>query len=224
MGNGILIAFEGADCAGKSSILEKLKIVLPVMYDNKKFIYTREPGDLLSENNNESEQIRKELLSNKNLSNREQAELFAKSRYLHTQKIIEKIKEGYIVITDRYLLSSVIYQGMTLGYEEVLNINKDVITLLNDNNISLQSIVFKITEQTYEERMSSRNEDKDAMEDIEKAMVLDRIESYNSIENGSELKYINNNNTVTIDVNGSDYDRILLDTLYHISRILKEEK
>lgn len=223
MGNGILIAFEGADCAGKSSVLEKLKIVLPVIYDNKKFLYTREPGNLLSDNN-ESEEIRKEVLTNKNLSHKEQAELLAKARYLHTQEIVDKIKEGYIVITDRYLLSSVIYQGLTLGYEEVLNINKDSIALLNDNNIALENIVFKITEQTYEERMASRNEEKDAMEDIEKAMILDRIESYNSIENGSELKCINENTTVTINANGTDYDRILLDTLYHISRILKEEK
>lgn len=223
MGNGILIAFEGADCAGKSSILEKLKIVLPVMYDNKKFLYTREPGNLLNDNN-ESEAIRKEVLSNSNLTHKEQAQLFAKARFLHTQQIIDKLKEGYIVITDRYLLSSVIYQGLTLGYEEVLNINKDVIELLNENDIALENIVFQITEQTYEERMASRNEEKDTMEDIEKSMILDRIESYNSIEDGSELKCVNRNNTVTINANGSDYDRILLDTLIQIQRILKEEK
>lgn len=223
MGNGILIAFEGADCAGKSSILEKLKIVLPVMYDNKKFLYTREPGNLLNDNN-ESETIRQEVLSNSNLTHKEQAELFAKARFLHTQQIIDKLKEGYVVITDRYLLSSVIYQGLTLGYEEVLNINKDVIELLNKNDIALENIVFQITEQTYEERMASRNEEKDAMEDIEKSMILDRIESYNSIEDGSELKCVNRNNTVTINANGSDYDRILLDTLIQIQRILKEEK
>lgn len=223
MGNGILIAFEGADCAGKSSILEKLKIVLPVIYDNKKFLYTREPGNLLNDNN-ESEAIRKEVLSNSNLTHKEQAELFAKARFLHTQQIIDKLKEGYIVITDRYLLSSVIYQGLTLGYEEVLNINKDVIELLNKNDIALENIVFQITEQTYEERMASRNEEKDAMEDIEKSMILDRIESYNSIKDGSELKCVNRNNTATINANGSDYDRILLDTLIQIQRILKEEK
>lgn len=223
MGNGILIAFEGADCAGKSSILEKLKIVLPVIYDNKKFLYTREPGNLLNDNN-ESEAIRQEVLSNSNLTHKEQAELFAKARFLHTQQIIDKLKEGYIVVTDRYLLSSVIYQGLTLGYEEVLNINKDVIELLNKNDIALENIVFQITEQTYEERMASRNEEKDAMEDIEKSMILDRIESYNSIKDGSELKCVNRNNTATINANGSDYDRILLDTLIQIQRILKEEK
>lgn len=222
MGNGKLIAFEGADCAGKSSIIEKLKIVLPVTYIDKKFLYTREPGNLLSENN-ECEDIRNELLANKDLTEREQAELFAKARFLHTKEIIEKLKEGYNVITDRYLLSSLLYQGISLGFEEVYKMNKDSINLLNDNNIKLETIVFKINEETYNERISNRQEEKDALEDVELTKILDRISYYNVTTSNDELKYINNNKISIVDANGTDYGRMLIDTLYHFNRILEEE-
>ena len=222
MGYGKLIAFEGADCAGKSSIIEKLKIVLPVIYDNEKFLYTREPGNLLSKDN-ECEAIRKEVISNKELTVREQAELFAKSRLIHTKDIIDKLKEGYNVITDRYLLSSLIYQGIILDFKEVYDINKDVIKLLNDNNIKLETIIFKINEETYNKRMSNRQEEKDALEDVELAKVLDRISYYNSTTSSDELKYINNNDISVVNANGTDYGRILIDTLNHINRILEEE-
>lgn len=222
MGYGKLIAFEGADCAGKSSIIEKLKIVLPVIYNNEKFLYTREPGNLLSEDN-ECEAIRKEVIFNKELTVKEQAELFAKSRLIHTKDIIDKLKEGYNVITDRYLLSSLIYQGIILGFEEVYDINKDVIKLLNDNDIKLETIVFKINKNTYNERMSNRQEEKDALEDVELSQVLDRIDYYNLTSSRIELNCVKKNDISVVNANGTDYGRMLIDTLYHINRILEEE-
>ena len=222
MGYGKLIAFEGADCAGKSSIIEKLKIVLPVIYNNEKFLYTREPGNLLSEDN-ECEAIRKEVISNKELAVREQAELFAKSRLIHTKDIIDKLKEGYNVITDRYLLSSLIYQGIILGFKEVYDINKDVIKLLNDNDIKLETIVFKINKNTYNERMSNRQEEKDALEDVELSQVLDRIDYYNLTSSRIELNCVKKNDISVVNANGTDYGRMLIDTLNHINRILEEE-
>ena len=222
MGYGKLIAFEGADCAGKSSIIEKLKIVLPVIYDNEKFLYTREPGNLLSEDN-ECEAIRKEVISNKELTVREQAELFAKSRLIHTKDIIDKLKEGYNIITDRYLLSSLIYQGIILGFKEVYDINKDVIKLLNDNDIKLETIVFKINKNTYNERMSNRQEEKDALEDVELSQVLDRIDYYNLTSSRIELNCVKKNDISVVNANGTDYGRMLIDTLNHINRILEEE-
>lgn len=222
MGHGKLIAFEGADCAGKSSIIEKLKIVLPVIYDNEKFLYTREPGNLLSKDN-ECEAIRKEVTSNKELTVREQTELFAKSRLIHTKDIIDKLKEGYNVITDRYLLSSLIYQGIVLGFEEVYDINKDVIKLLNDNDIKLETIVFKINKNTYNERMSNRQEEKDVLEDVQLSQVMDRIDYYNLTSSNIELNCVNKNDISVVNANGTDYGRMLIDTLNHINRILEEE-
>lgn len=222
MGYGKLIAFEGPDTAGKSSIIEKLKIVLPAVFEKEKFIYTREPGNLISEQN-ESEEIRNILLNN-NKTIKEQSELFAKARYLHTIDIIKKLKEGYNVITDRYILSSLYYQGLILGYEAVFEDNKETIDMLNEEQIKLNTIVFKISESTYNERMSTREQEKDALENVDNKMVLDRIDAYNSASYGDELKHINQNKVYTINANGTDYNRILLDTLDVLNIILKEEK
>lgn len=221
MNNKILIALEGADCAGKSSIIEKLKIVLPIIYPNKKFLFTREPGNLLSENN-KSEEIREKLLTNKALSVKEQAELFAESRKYHTQEIVNKINEGYIIITDRYLLSSLVYQRTDVEIDDLFEMNKESCDLLNNNKIKLENIVFKISKETYDKRMENREEDKDAMEDVALEQVYQRIADFNSMYNGEELKNIDNNRALTIDANGDDYSRIFIDTLYRIDKILND--
>lgn len=219
--NKLLIALEGADCAGKSNVMQKLKSVLPVIYPDKKFLFTREPGNLLSENN-KSEEIRKELLNNSSLSGEQQAQLFADSRLYHTKDIIEKLNNDYIIITDRYLLSSYIYQGDTVNSQLLLNMNKESCNLLNKNNIRLETIVFKITEDTYNNRMNNRNGNKDAMENVALEKIRKRINKFNCIENQSSLKDIDDNNVTTIDANGNDYSRIFIDVLYHIDKILNK--
>lgn len=221
MNNKILIALEGADCAGKSSVINRLKSILPIMYPDKKFLFTREPGNLLSQDN-ESEKIRQKLLHDDSLTNKEQAKLFAKSRLYHTKDIIDKINEGYIVLTDRFLLSSYIYQGENTSSKKLLDMNRETCKLLNDNNIHLETIVFKITEDTYNNRMNNRKETKDVMEDVNIEQIYNRINKFNAIDNKTSLININNNNVSTIDANGNDYSRILIDVLYQINITLNE--
>lgn len=122
MNKGIFIALEGPDGSGKSTIanlimsyLEELKI---------KGVLTREPGGTSI-----SEEIRNILLSNNNneMIDRTEALLYAASRAQHTEeKIVPLINDGYVVISDRYVFSSLAYQGVArgLGIEEVMNINK----------------------------------------------------------------------------------------------------
>ena len=121
------------------------------------------------------------------------------------------------------MLSSLIYQGIILGFKEVYDINKDVIKLLNDNDIKLETIVFKINKNTYNKRMSNRQEEKDALEDVELSQVLDRIDYYNLTSSRIELNYVKKNDISVVNANGTDYGRMLIDTLNHINRILEEE-
>ena len=97
MNKGKLIAIEGTDCAGKSSIIERLKIQLPILYDIKDypFIFTREPGNDLT-NNKRCLEIRKDLLTNKDLTIQQQTLLLAEARLIHTKDIINAIYNGYI--------------------------------------------------------------------------------------------------------------------------------
>lgn len=218
---GKLIAFEGPDCAGKSSIINILKttMTLPIIY-NEEFCFTREPGSKFGEDN-EPEKIRTEVLTNPNLTVKEQAELFAKARYLHTLDIIKALKEGKNVITDRYLFSSIIYQGIHLGFEEVLRINEKTLQLLEDNNIKVNTIAFQISEETYNKRMNTR-ETMDALEDVNKREILDRIDYFNNIKKYN-IDSVLSDNVYTVDANKNISDTYT-NTLNIINEILKEEK
>lgn len=181
---GRLIAFEGPDTAGKSTVINILKQVLPIIYGTKvKFIFSREPGNTLNRINNKCEDIRTKLLTDKSLTAETQASLFAESRYLHTKEIVEYIKKGYVVIVDRYLLSSLVYQGNIIGWEKVVGYNLKTIDLLKENNITLNSVIFNIDEETFNERMSNKN--KDAMEDVDYSVALKRIQQYEFLANNS---------------------------------------
>lgn len=219
MNKGKLIAIEGIDCAGKSSIIERLKIQLPILYDIKDypFIFTREPGNDLT-NNERCLEIRKDLLTNKDLTIQQQTLLLAEARLIHTKDIINAIYNGYNVITDRYLLSSIIYQGSSIGIDTVINYNKEAIDLLLLNQIQLHNIIFQINEETYKQRIANRKENKDAIENVNDSIILNRIKLFSS------LKSDNSNKVYTIDANGTDFDRIYNDTIKCINNIIIKEE
>lgn len=117
----MFITFEGPEGSGKTTIAN---IVIKRLEDqNLPVIYTREPGG-----SQIAEQIRKILLKRNNVSMDKLTEalLFAASRRQHlVEKVIPALNEGKIVICDRFIDSSLAYQGYArdIGIQEVLNIN-----------------------------------------------------------------------------------------------------
>lgn len=119
---GLFIALEGPDGSGKSTIASKLKDYIEDL--GLKVVLTREPGGTPI-----GEQIRSIILDNNNtkMSDMTEALLYAASRAQHVnEKIKPLLDKGYIVISDRYVFSSLAYQGYArgLGIEEVMEINK----------------------------------------------------------------------------------------------------
>jgi len=117
----IFITVEGTDGAGKSTQIEYLKEFL----QTKGFTLTltREPGGTRI-----SEKIRKIILDQNNIemSDRTEALLYAASRAQHVEEtIVPALRRGDIVICDRFVDSSMVYQGrgVSLGYEPVKAIN-----------------------------------------------------------------------------------------------------
>lgn len=115
------ITFEGPDGSGKSTICN---LVYEELLKNKvKTIKTREPGGTRI-----SEKIR-EIILDKDLSEmdmRTEALLYSASRAQHTyEKIIPALEEGTTVLCERYVLSSLAYQGYARGQnlEDILSIN-----------------------------------------------------------------------------------------------------
>lgn len=217
MKKGKLIVLEGADCSGKSSILERLKIVLPVI-SNDKFLFSREPGSKLPKSEAECEELRNKVLNTFGLTAEEQTRLFAESRLIHTKEIIEELNKGNNIIVDRYLLSSIFYQGLVIGQGRVYELNKEVIELLKANDIIVNNIVFKISEETYEKRLNKRNEALDALETVEQSQILERLNSFNRVKDGQidEINMI-----YKVDANGDDFARICMDVLKIINEITK---
>lgn len=111
---GYFVALEGGEGSGKSTQLKLLEDYLDKGgYD---VIYTREPGGTPI-----SEEIRKILLGGKNveMSDETEALLFAAARAQHIkEKILPAIAEGKTVVCDRYVHSSLVYQGYARGLGE----------------------------------------------------------------------------------------------------------
>lgn len=117
---GKFITFEGPDGCGKTTIVEMIYKKLEDL--GYKVIKTREPGGT-----DISEKIRDVILdvNNDEMSPRCEALLYTASRAQHTEeKIIPYLNKGYIVLCERYILSSYAYQGYGRGLlEGVVAIN-----------------------------------------------------------------------------------------------------
>lgn len=159
MKKGFLITFEGGEGCGKSTQIKKFAQYL----DNKGFDYvlSREPGGT-----EVGEQIRNILLHSKGeLSSTVEFLLFSSARAEHIEKVVKPaLKEGKIVILDRYYDSSYTYQGLA-G-------NLDLQDLENITNFAIDGAVPNLTylfDLTYEQGMARKKDNPDLAK-------LDRIE------------------------------------------------
>lgn len=117
----LFITLEGPEGSGKTSAIKIVKEQLEK--EGYQIVMTREPGGTPI-----SEQIRNVILdkSNTAMDYRTEALLYAASRRQHlVEKVWPNVKEGKLVICDRYLDSSLAYQGYArgLGVEDILNVN-----------------------------------------------------------------------------------------------------
>jgi dTMP kinase len=117
----LFITFEGGEGSGKSSVMKLLAERLEK--EGYSIVTTREPGGTPI-----AEEIRNVILDKKNtdMDPRTEALLYAASRRQHlVQKVWPALKEGKLVLCDRFLDSSLAYQGVArhLGVDEILNVN-----------------------------------------------------------------------------------------------------
>lgn len=120
--NGLFISFEGGEGAGKTTVLKAVEKKL--VKNGWKVLTTREPGGIKI-----AEKIRNLILDTNHtmMDARTEALLYAAARRQHlVEKVIPALNEGKIVLCDRFIDSSLAYQGYArgLGIEEVYEINK----------------------------------------------------------------------------------------------------
>ena len=118
----MFITFEGGEGSGKTTCIQH--VVKALEESGKSVLLSREPGGTPI-----SEEIRNVILDKRNTDTdpRTEALLYAASRRQHiVQKILPALKEGKIVICDRFLDTSLAYQGGArgLGINEIYKVNQ----------------------------------------------------------------------------------------------------
>lgn len=121
MEKGIFITFEGNEGSGKTTITNR--IYKQLKEEGYSVMLTREPGGIEI-----AEQIREVILNTNNtkMDARCEALLYAAARRQHlVEKVIPALNEGVIVLCDRFIDSSLAYQGVArgLGMDEIMSVN-----------------------------------------------------------------------------------------------------
>jgi len=113
---GFFVAIEGGDGLGKSTLVDKLKN----KYSDA--VFTFEPGGTGFGAN-----VREFIMESKDISTEAEMYLFGASRAEIVRRVIKPcLSAGKMVVTDRYVYSSIVYQGIVggLGVQNVMRVNE----------------------------------------------------------------------------------------------------
>ncbi|MFD2638527.1 dTMP kinase [Piscibacillus salipiscarius] len=167
--SGLFVTFEGVEGAGKSSVLTYVYEYLKEEgYD---VIHTREPGGIEI-----AEKIREVILNKDHtaMDGKTEALLYAAARRQHlVEKVIPALNKGTIVLCDRFVDSSLAYQGYArgLGIDEVYKINEFAI----DDCMPNLTILFELDPQIGLKRIADNKGREQNRLDLEKLTFHEKV-------------------------------------------------
>jgi dTMP kinase len=181
---GLFITFEGPEGAGKTSVIQKLAKEL----EDRSYpiILTREPGGIAI-----AEQIRSVILDcdNTEMDPRTEALLYAAARRQHlVERVIPALKNNEIVLCDRFIDSSLAYQGYArgIGVEDVLGINE----FATEKMMPSLTVYFDIEPEAGLERIAANNKREINRLDQEKLDFHYKVkEGYDLVKNKYRDRY-----------------------------------
>lgn len=167
----MFITLEGPEGSGKTTAVEAA--VKELESRGYQIVRTREPGGTPI-----AEQIRNVILDKENtkMDPRTEALLYAASRRQHlVEKVWPALKEGKIVICDRYLDSSLAYQGGArgLGIDNILNVNM----FATENTFPDLTLLFDITPEEGLKRIAAN-----ASREVNR-LDLEKLEFHHKVRN-----------------------------------------
>lgn len=172
---------EGGEGVGKTTVIQMLKEKLEK--SGRRVVITREPGG-----DKVAELIRNIILDNEIHLNTEIL-LFAASRSEHLQNvIIPALRQGKIVISDRYVDSSLVYQGSVQKGENVWEINNIAI----NGFLPRKTFLLDLEPAIAMKRISDNNREQNRYDRKE-------IEFHNKVRDGYRELAANNPRIVVID-------------------------
>ena len=153
---GVFISFEGGDGAGKSTQMRMLRdhLVTERSVDEDLILTTREPGGTPL-----GESIRELLLHGEHVEPRAEALLYAADRAHHIATVVRPhLARGGLVLGDRYLDSSVAYQGAgrELSPEEIAGLSLWAV----DGLLPHRTILLDVPTSALDERRGSDGKDR----------------------------------------------------------------
>ncbi|MDG0062197.1 dTMP kinase [Priestia sp. P5] len=159
--SGTFITFEGSEGAGKTTIIHMVQQKL--IQEGYNIVLTREPGGIRI-----AEQIREIILnpSNTEMDARTEALLYAAARRQHlVEKVIPELNKGNIVLCDRFIDSSLAYQGNArgIGVEDIFAINQFAI----EQTMPQATLYFDIEPEVGLERINKGRKDEINRLDLE---------------------------------------------------------
>ncbi|MCM3155627.1 dTMP kinase [Priestia megaterium] len=159
--SGTFITFEGPEGAGKTTIIHMVQQKL--IQEGYNIVLTREPGGIRI-----AEQIREIILnpSNTEMDARTEALLYAAARRQHlVEKVIPELNKGNIVLCDRFIDSSLAYQGNArgIGVEDIFAINQFAI----EQTMPQATLYFDIEPEIGLERINKGRKDEINRLDLE---------------------------------------------------------
>lgn len=174
--HGRFITIEGPDGSGKTTVTHE--VVERLKLEGVDVIHTREPGGI-----DIAEQIRDIILNpkNTNMDAKTEALLYAASRRQHlVEKVIPAINEGKLVICERFIDSSLAYQGAgrEIGIDAVYEMNRFAIEDLMPH----LTIFIDVLPEVGIHRINKNRMDKDRL-DMEGSEFHKRVyEGYNEVK------------------------------------------
>ncbi|MGM8215733.1 dTMP kinase [Bacillaceae bacterium W0354] len=187
---GLFITFEGVEGAGKTTVMQY--VYEQLVNQGYEVIKTREPGGIEI-----SEKIR-DIILDKNhtaMDGRTEALLYAAARRQHlVERVIPALNEGKIVLCDRFIDSSLAYQGYArgLGIEEVYTINQFAI----ESRMPDLTILFELDPKIGLERIEQNESREQNRLDLEKLAFHEKVfEAYRLLSGKfpERIKVINAN-------------------------------
>ena len=212
MKKGLIISFEGPDGAGKTTVLEHL---LPLLREktDRNIITTREPGGVEI-----AEKIRDVILDVNHTSMDDKTELLlymAARRQHYVEKVLPALSEGKVVLIDRFIDSSVAYQGAGRG------LDTEVISWLNDFATDSRkpdlTLYFDVDSETGLARIA-----KNAEREINR-LDLEKLDMHQRVRQGYlELAEQETDRIVTIDAS-QNLDAVVASAAIEILKSLEAE-
>lgn len=162
---GLFISIEGPDGAGKTSVINAIKPKLEA-YFKQEILQTREPGGSLL-----AEKIREMILdpNHTEMDERTEALLYAASRRQHLiETIIPALQRGEVILCDRFVDSSLAYQGAGrgIGMEKIQSINDFAIETLRPDITIYLDVDAQVGLNRIADKNSNRTKDRLELEDI----------------------------------------------------------